>query len=161
MQQDRMRNETLCPVCGAPGSVEEYLSYRVHSVLILTSWRTRVHSCCPQCARKAQVRDLLYCACLGWWGVPFGLIITPLQIARNCIALWNLSTSPGPQYQQREQRADRREPPPQQHERPRTWDDWSKDWKDQTTQRGWEQEQQRRNQREARAQQEREQRERN
>jgi hypothetical protein len=39
--------------------------------------------CCRGCATKRQLGDAAFSLLLGWWGVPWGLLITPLQIARN------------------------------------------------------------------------------
>jgi hypothetical protein len=76
-----------CPQCGKPAPVDLYQSYRVVSMLILTRWATDNHFVCKACARQAQRKALAYSALLGWWGLPFGLIFTPIQIARNIIGL--------------------------------------------------------------------------
>jgi hypothetical protein len=36
---------------------------------------------------KSQLGDLAFSALLGWWGFPWGLLVTPVQIARNIAAL--------------------------------------------------------------------------
>jgi hypothetical protein len=38
--------------------------------------------------------DIVYCALLGWWGVPFGLLITPWQILMNIGGLVRMSDGP-------------------------------------------------------------------
>jgi hypothetical protein len=38
---------------------------------------------------------VLFCLLLGWWGFPFGLILTPVQIIRN---LWAIFCGPDPRY---------------------------------------------------------------
>ena len=72
-----------CPKCNGPGPIEVYNSYRVWSALVLTSWRTQPHVCCRSCATRRQLGDATFSLFLGWWGVPWGLLITPMQIARN------------------------------------------------------------------------------
>ena len=77
----------LCPQCSGIGPIDLYMSYRVWSILVLTSWRTRQHIACRACAKKYQIRDATYSLLLGWWGFPFGLVITPVQIARNILGM--------------------------------------------------------------------------
>ena len=72
-----------CPSCKGPGPIDVYNSYRVWSALLLTSWQTRPHVCCRGCATKRQLGDAAFSFFLGWWGVPWGLLMTPLQVARN------------------------------------------------------------------------------
>jgi hypothetical protein len=72
-----------CPRCGRPGPVDFHESHRVWSAIHLTSWKTRTHLTCRSCGVKAQLGDTLYSMLLGWWGVPFGLVLTPVQIIRN------------------------------------------------------------------------------
>jgi hypothetical protein len=76
-----------CKQCGQSGPVDFYQSYRVFSVIIFTRWTTHNHFVCRLCARKEQLKSLAYSALLGWWGFPFGLILTPIQIIRNVVGL--------------------------------------------------------------------------
>jgi hypothetical protein len=32
---------------------------------------------------KSQLLSLLGCLVLGWWGFPWGLLVTPVQVVRN------------------------------------------------------------------------------
>jgi len=72
-----------CPKCGGPGPVDVYMFYRVWSALVITSWNNFQQICCRGCAVKSQLGSTLYCLLLGWWGFPFGLVMTPVQIVRN------------------------------------------------------------------------------
>jgi len=76
-----------CPSCSGPGPVDIHLSYRVWSGLVLTSYRTRQHLCCSRCATRARIKDALFSLAFGWWGIPWGLIWTPVQIFRNVMAI--------------------------------------------------------------------------
>jgi len=76
-----------CAQCGGPGPVDLHHSYRIYSVILLTSWSTRNHFVCAACARKEELKSLGYSALLGWWGFPFGLVLTPVQIIRNIASL--------------------------------------------------------------------------
>jgi hypothetical protein len=84
-----------CPDCNQRKRVDYYDSYWVWSAFILTRWGTKTHISCQECARKRQKDDLMSCVALGWWGVPAGLIVTPLQIWANIRAMRDLG-SEGP-----------------------------------------------------------------
>ena len=88
--------EGACPKCGGPGPVDVHMSYRVISFLKFTSWSTRTALCCTGCGRKAKLLDALYSFAFGWWGVPLGFIVTPIQIARNLMFLVPAGTSSSP-----------------------------------------------------------------
>jgi hypothetical protein len=88
-----------CAECAANAKVDMYYSYRAHSVLVYTSWKKRTHFCCRSCGRRHQISSIAYCMCLGWWGVPFGLVITPWQIAMNLGALLRNSNGPSNELQ--------------------------------------------------------------
>jgi hypothetical protein len=66
--------------------VDVHTSYRVWSAVFLTSWSSRPHVSCQSCGRKSQIADAAFCAAFGWWGFPWGLILTPVQIGRNVAA---------------------------------------------------------------------------
>jgi hypothetical protein len=83
-----------CPACGGSGPIDLHQSYRVYSVIVLTSWSTRNHFVCRACARKEQLKSLGFSALFGWWGFPFGFVLTPVQIVRNIVALAG-GTDPG------------------------------------------------------------------
>jgi hypothetical protein len=76
-----------CPKCQGQGPVNVHTSYRVWSALLMTSWSSRPAICCQSCGTKKKLGDTLFSAALGWWGFPWGLIFTPVQIIRNVIAL--------------------------------------------------------------------------
>jgi hypothetical protein len=77
----------LCPKCHGNGPVDVYTSYRVYSLLVLTSWSSRPHVCCRSCGIKSQIGDAFFSLLFGWWGFPWGLIMTPTQIIRNFIGM--------------------------------------------------------------------------
>ena len=82
-----------CPKCQGRGPVDVHTSYRVWSALLLTSWSSRPQVCCSSCGRKAKLGDACFCLLLGWWGFPWGLIFTPVQLYRNLVGL---ATGPDP-----------------------------------------------------------------
>lgn len=42
----RETHQGACPQCDGPGPVDMHQSYIVYSVLVLTTWMTRIHICC-------------------------------------------------------------------------------------------------------------------
>lgn len=82
-----------CPVCHGRGPVDLHVSHRIWSALVLTSWQSRPRVSCRSCAAKAKFGDMLFSGVLGWWGFPWGIIGTPIQIGRNFFGLF---TGPGP-----------------------------------------------------------------
>jgi len=88
-----------CPRCTGPGPVEVHTSYRVWSALLLTSFGSNPQISCRSCARKRQAGDALFSLVLGWWGFPWGLIMTPVQIGRNVFGMFRNVDSTGPSEQ--------------------------------------------------------------
>ena len=76
-----------CPRCNGKGPIDVHMIHRVWSALVLTSWSNNQQVSCRACGVKSQLVGILGCALLGWWGIPWGLLMTPLQIARNVIAI--------------------------------------------------------------------------
>ena len=73
----------LCPKCQGNGPVDVHTSYRIYSALVFSSWRSIPTVCCRSCGIKGQLGNTIFSLILGWWGFPWGLIMTPVQIARN------------------------------------------------------------------------------
>jgi hypothetical protein len=80
-------HDGLCPKCNGAGPVDVHVHHRVWSALVLTSWRSTPQISCRSCGIKSQVGDIAFCLVLGWWGVPWGLLITPVQIVRNVVGM--------------------------------------------------------------------------
>lgn len=73
----------LCPRCQGSGPVDVYWSYRIWSALLFTSWTNTPNVCCSSCGRTQAIKDGLFSLFLGWWGIPWGVIMTPVQLVRN------------------------------------------------------------------------------
>ena len=69
------------------------ISYWVWSAVVVTRWGYESKFCCRRCATKRQLMSVGSCLLLGWWGFPWGMLITPLQLYRNLRAshTWLLS----------------------------------------------------------------------
>ena len=61
--------------------------YEVWSALVLTRWTTNQQLSCRSCATKRQWGGVAFSFFLGWWGIPWGLVLTPVQITRNIIGM--------------------------------------------------------------------------
>ncbi len=77
----------LCPKCGGSGPVDVHTSHRVWSALIVTTSSSRPHVVCKPCGARAQLGDAVFSLILGWWGFPWGAIMTPVQLFRNIAGL--------------------------------------------------------------------------
>lgn len=77
-----------CPKCRGRGPVDVHTSHRVWSAVYLTSWSSRPQISCHRCGVKRQLGDAAFSLALGWWGFPFGLIMTPVQVVRNLTAVF-------------------------------------------------------------------------
>ena len=83
-----------CPKCSGAGPVDVHTSYRVWSAIYLTQWRSRPQLLCRRCGNKARLGDMVFSLLLGWWGFPWGFLITPVQVVRNVVGLFR---APDPQ----------------------------------------------------------------
>jgi hypothetical protein len=72
-----------CPQCGGSGPIDVHTSYKVYSFLVITRWMNTPQISCRPCGVKKQMTGLAISLVLGWWGFPWGLIMTPVQIVRN------------------------------------------------------------------------------
>jgi|SRR5579863_2666675 len=77
-----------CPRCGGAGPVDVHKIHQVWSVLVLTRWSSRLQVSCRSCATKSQLGGAAFSAVCGWWGIPWGLILTPVQITRNVMGMF-------------------------------------------------------------------------
>ncbi len=80
-----------CPRCGRQGPIDVHTSHTIWSFLLLTTWNSRPQVCCRRCGIKSKLGALATSGLFGWWGIPWGLIGTPIQIGRN---LWGIVLPP-------------------------------------------------------------------
>ena len=85
-----------CPKCNGAGPIDIHKSYSVYSVLFYTKWETNEHVLCKKCASKQQKIDLTGSLLLGWWGFPFGLIVTPIIALMNVVSMYQNPGVNGP-----------------------------------------------------------------
>ena len=71
-----------CPICEGPGPIDLHKVHYDWSALLFCRLYTEQVLTCRPCARKRQLRAVLFCGTLGWWSLS-GLAITPAQIFLN------------------------------------------------------------------------------
>jgi len=76
-----------CPRCGKQGPIDVHTAYTVWSLIFLTSWRSDPRICCRSCGIKNQLGSAFASLVCGWWGIPWGLLITPVQVSRNLLGI--------------------------------------------------------------------------
>lgn len=76
-----------CPCCGKPGLLDAHKLHRVWSAVVLSVWSTRTVVCCRRCGREEQLAAASLSLALGWWGLPLGPLLTPVQVIRNLLAM--------------------------------------------------------------------------
>lgn len=91
-----------CPTCENIGGIEMFKSYFVYSIIILTSWKEKPTLSCRSCAKKRQINDLVASFFLGWWGIPFGIIVTPIIVIMNVVAMFRDPSKKNPSKELKE-----------------------------------------------------------
>jgi DNA-directed RNA polymerase subunit RPC12/RpoP len=86
-------HQGLCPKCKGAGPVDVHVGHKVWSALLLTSWSSTPQISCRSCGLKTQLGNAVFSLVLGWWGFPWGLLLTPIQIGRN---LYGIANPPDP-----------------------------------------------------------------
>jgi hypothetical protein len=85
-----------CPKCRGLGPIDVHRIHEVWSDLVLTRWSTKAQLSCRSCATKRQLGGLGFSLLFGWWGFPWGLVLTPVQITRNVKGIFRGPDSSGP-----------------------------------------------------------------
>ncbi len=85
-----------CPKCRGLGLIDVHKVHRVWSALVLTQWSSSHQVSCRSCGIKSQLGGVFFSLVLGWWGFPWGLILTPVQITRNIVGMCTGTDSSGP-----------------------------------------------------------------
>jgi hypothetical protein len=88
-----------CPKCGRPGPIDVYVSHRIWSFIRVTSWKSLPQVSCRTCGIKSQCGGVLFSLLFGWWGFPFGFVMTPVQIGRNLIGMFHVPDPTKPSSQ--------------------------------------------------------------
>lgn len=86
-------HQGACPKCNGVGPNDIQTHYSIWSLIYITSHKSVPEVCCKSCGIKKKLGGLFFSLFFGWWGIPFGIILTPIQIIRNIIALFHLPSS--------------------------------------------------------------------
>ncbi len=73
-----------CPICSS--TTNKLMASSVHTVksfVIFTATENKPIIGCPSCLDKKNNQAILMTSLLGWWGLPFGLVKTPIYIYKN------------------------------------------------------------------------------
>lgn len=76
-----------CPKCGHTGPVDVHKAHKVWSALIMTSWSSSPEVSCKSCGVRRQIEGIVFSGFLGWWGFPWGIVMTPVQVVRNIVEM--------------------------------------------------------------------------
>lgn len=85
-----------CPRCQGQGPVDVHTSHHVWSVLVMTQYKSTPQISCKSCGVKTQLSNAVFSLFLGWWGFPWGLLMTPVQIFRNVHGMLKSGAVDGP-----------------------------------------------------------------
>jgi hypothetical protein len=72
-----------CPRCGGEGPIDVHKSYKIWSAIYHSSWKCEPNICCRKCGVRLQLKSMVFSFFLGWWGLPAGFLVTPIQIGKN------------------------------------------------------------------------------
>jgi len=91
-----------CPTCNKRGGIDLYKSHYVMSFVLFTRHGSHSLISCRTCALKKQGGDFMLSSLVGWWGIPFGLLLTPVALLRNGYAMLfpPNGVEPSPAFQQ-------------------------------------------------------------
>jgi len=78
-----------CSVCGKSGPVDIQFSHTIWSAVLVSSYKSTPSLCCKLCGIKKKTGGIAFSFFLGWWGIPWGIIMTPVQIIKNTCSLFN------------------------------------------------------------------------
>ncbi len=85
-----------CPKCLGPGPVDVYEAHTIWSAIVFSQFESKQEVCCQSCGQRLIVSAILSSCVCGWWSIPFGLIMTPIQLLRNFAGLLSLPNSSRP-----------------------------------------------------------------
>lgn len=76
-----------CPRCHGPGPVDIHKAHKIWSIVFLTSWNSSPELSCKKCGVQRQVSAFFSSSVMGWWGIPWGIIFTPVQMIKNIVEM--------------------------------------------------------------------------
>lgn len=83
-------HQSKCPHCGGGGPIDFQVSHTIWSAIFISSIKSNPTVCCRTCGVKRKIGAIFFTFFLGWWGIPWGIIMTPVQIIRNIFGLFSV-----------------------------------------------------------------------
>jgi len=101
VQRAMQIRESSCPNCNGSGPVDLQFGHTIISLLVMTQYNSKPMLGCRSCGLTHQIKSFFICLFCGWWGFPWGLIGTPIQMIRNLAAAFRgLPAEPSPELRQ-------------------------------------------------------------
>ncbi len=73
-----------CPKCKKSQQyINGTMEYNIYSIIFLTYRSKKIKIACRDCLKKINNAALLKSMLAGWWGIPWGILLTPVYIYRN------------------------------------------------------------------------------
>lgn len=91
-----------CPICGHPGPNDFHSAWSVISLVIFTFHSKKQIFGCNWCGFFHKLRYTVSTGLLGWWGFPWGFLITPLLEIANLLAFARGVPADGPSEELKE-----------------------------------------------------------
>jgi len=88
-----------CPKCSGRGPVDVHTIHKIWSAFLLTSWSSRPQISCRSCGIKSRLGGAFFSLLFGWWGFPWGVIMTQVQVIRNLVGMLDGSDPSRPSEQ--------------------------------------------------------------
>ncbi len=77
-----------CPRCGGEGPNDVHSAWSIYSLLIVTHRAKKETIACSKCGIKHKLKYFLFTGLCGWWGIPFGILMTPFFEFVNLLGLF-------------------------------------------------------------------------
>lgn len=88
--------DTACPTCSRNRPVDLRVAPYAVSLLVVTMWGRRATLACRSCGLRQQLLWLVVTFLMGWWGIPIGVIVTPVQLVRGITGIVRDPAESGP-----------------------------------------------------------------
>lgn len=81
----RAVHQSACPKCNRPGPTDLHVAHWAWSALLFTQWGSTPLLGCRRCGNLHRLTRGLATLVFGWWGMPWGFLMTPIQVIRNLV----------------------------------------------------------------------------
>ena len=81
-------HQGACVMCGGNGPIDIFETNYIVSFILGALVDKNEYICCHRCGQKKKILSIFWCTLLGWWSIPTGILMTPVQIAKNIRGLF-------------------------------------------------------------------------